>query len=182
MAPTIKEKIANVSDGPWIETASGRLFHFQCIDPDEIDIEDIAHALARLCRYTGHVNVEHYSVAQHSILVSNRMHNKLDRLAGLLHDAQEAYIGDVNSPLKSLLHDYQVIEGNIVFALIVKYGITKANWQAVEQADRDVGYAEARAFMPNKTGWAGNGPFYIKPMSPYEAEVEFLNTYKGLTK
>ena len=168
--------------GPWIETFTGKKFHFQFPDPDEICIEDIAHALARICRYTGHVRAEHYSVAQHSVLVSHLKGTRVTQLAGLLHDAQEAYLGDLNSPLKSLLADYQIIEGNVQWALILKYGLTGADWKAIDAADTKVGYAEGRAFMANVGKWAGEGPFFIDPLPPMKAEALFLSRWGELTK
>ena len=86
---------------PFIVTYTGKQFFFDDVQPDSIDIRDIAHALSQLCRFTGHSNL-FYSVAQHSLLVSEKMPGRpIDKLTALLHDAAEAYIGDVSSPLKS---------------------------------------------------------------------------------
>jgi len=85
----------------WIQTISGRKFPLAEPDPNQIDIEDIAHALSMLCRFNGHCT-QFYSVAEHSMHVSHEISNDL-ALAGLLHDAAEAYLGDVPSPLKKEL-------------------------------------------------------------------------------
>lgn len=94
-------------DSPFILTYTGEIFKFKDVCPDTICIEDIAHSLSHLCRYTGHTNM-FYSVAQHSLLVSEKMPNEVgpeEKLGGLLHDAAEAYIGDMSTPLKFFLRD-----------------------------------------------------------------------------
>jgi hypothetical protein len=86
----------------WVMTASGRQFWPLSPRPCDVTIEDIAHALAAVARFGGHARVP-YSVAQHSVLVSWAMCGTLqDALYGLLHDASEAYLGDVPRPLKRL--------------------------------------------------------------------------------
>jgi hypothetical protein len=86
-----------------IGTWRGHLIDPFDLDATLVDIVDIAHSLARLCRYNGHTE-GHYSVARHSILVAGRLaatgHPRDVQLAGLLHDAAEAYLGDMTSPLK----------------------------------------------------------------------------------
>ncbi len=93
----------------WFQTWSGKELYISDPDPKKICIEDIAHALARQCRYNGHVDVAHYSVAQHSVLVSNIVPPEL-ALVGLLHDAAEAYLGDCIRPLKNRLSEYRALE------------------------------------------------------------------------
>ena len=95
---------------PWIETFTGKEFYFLDPTPDSIDIRDIAHSLAFTCRYTGHSR-RFYSVAEHSVLVS---YLAVDPLAGLLHDASEAYITDIASPIKPHLANYKELEDKIM--------------------------------------------------------------------
>ncbi len=74
--------------------------------PEDIQIEDIAHSLSLQCRYGGHCRV-FYSVAQHSMLVSERLSTPLLKLYGLLHDAAETYFGDMVTPLKKLVPQFE---------------------------------------------------------------------------
>jgi hypothetical protein len=92
----------------WIQSASNTKIDFKNPDPDSFKIEDIALGLARQPRYAGQGNF-FYSVAQHSIYVATQVEPKL-RLHGLLHDAHEAYMGDIPGPLKALLPEINEIE------------------------------------------------------------------------
>ena len=103
---------------PWIETFTGRKFYFLDPKEDQIDIRDIAHSLAFTCRYTGH-SKRFYSVAEHSVLVSYMANNPL---AGLLHDASEAYITDIASPIKPHLANYKELEDMIMHRIATKFG------------------------------------------------------------
>ncbi len=85
----------------FLPTCTGRSVHILNPRPEEIDIEDVAHALSHACRFAGHVPA-FYSVAQHSILVSELLDART-ALWGLLHDASEAYLHDLTRPLKRAL-------------------------------------------------------------------------------
>lgn len=104
-----------------ISTVSGRFFDILKPEDYEFDIDEIATALSNICRYTGHVN-KFYSVAEHSVLVSRLVPSRL-ALAGLLHDASEAFVGDVSSPLKRLLPDYKRIEERVQEAIADQFGL-----------------------------------------------------------
>eukprot|EP00913_Durusdinium_trenchii_P028455 g26683.t1 len=88
----------------WVQTHKRKWFDLLDPRPDQVDIEDIAHALARLCRFNGHTN-GFYSVAQHSVLCSQIV-DPLYAFDALMHDAAEAYVGDLVSPVKRLLDDH----------------------------------------------------------------------------
>ena len=100
---------------PTIQTYSGKYIDLLQTDPYDIGIRDIAHALSNLGRFTGH-SKRFYSVAQHSVIASNMvcLHPEIDyhmmQVCALLHDASEAYLGDVSSPLKQLLPAYKEID------------------------------------------------------------------------
>lgn len=84
----------------WIQTYTGKKFYPLDPDPDLLDIRDIAHALSLQCRYIGHTS-RFYSVAEHSTRISNQLSPKWVQSAwGLVHDASEAYLGDVARPIK----------------------------------------------------------------------------------
>ena len=130
---------------PWKQTFTGLKFWLTAPQPDTICIEDIAHHLAMQCRYDGATKT-HYSVAQHSILVSELLPDNLT-LSGLLHDAAEAYIGDQTKPYKDLVETR--------FSLSIEYKITLAiyekfkawplhvNSPEIKEADLQVLRAEA---------------------------------------
>lgn len=92
----------------WIQSKSGRKVSFTAPATSMFEIEDIAHSLSMMCRFNGH-GLRYYSVAEHSVHVSHEINPSLS-LVGLLHDAAEAYIGDVPAPLKRHLPDYQKYE------------------------------------------------------------------------
>src|SRR5690349_6806238 len=100
-----------------ITTHSGVQFDLLKPDPSVVHLEDIAHALSHLCRYTGHCN-RFYSVAEHSVIVSLMVPPSEPKLAmqGLLHDATEAYVNDLARPLKDLLPEYKEIEMRVWLA------------------------------------------------------------------
>jgi hypothetical protein len=90
--------------------------------PDMIDINDIAHALARISRFGGHLPIDElYSVAQHSVYCSHLV-SKERKLEALLHDGAEAYIGDLGSPIKKRLPDYKMLEDGLMKVIAKKFG------------------------------------------------------------
>lgn len=106
---------------PTILTSTGQYFRFRHPEEHKYDIEEIAHALSHVCRYTGHCK-EFYSVAQHSVLVAMSLPPAL-QFQGLMHDASEAYLGDVSSPLKSLLPEYKALEERVERAISKSFGM-----------------------------------------------------------
>lgn len=147
--------------------------------PFDANIESIAFSLAHINRFTGHVGV--YSVAQHSVLVAMQLPDEL-KLSGLLHDAPEAYIGDVSSPLKRLLPDYKLIEDFYHQEIDRQFGVdTECN--EVKSADLRMLVTEAKHFgLPlNKFPNMQTYKIDIERWRPEFAMNAFLKMYAELT-
>jgi uncharacterized protein len=173
-------------NGDWIQLASGR--QFWPLDPQHHDIEirDIAHALARQCRFTGHVR-SFYSVAEHSVHVSH-ICNPADALAALLHDASEAYLVDIPRPLKRLpeFARYLEIEARLQAVIFERFGLSPEMPRSVKVADDAQLDAEARSLMwPLHRDWKLTGALGgITPAAwtPDYAECQFLKRFLELTE
>jgi uncharacterized protein len=172
---------------PTIQCASGKYFDFLNPAGSHICIEDIAHALSHINRFTGHTRVP-YSVAQHSYVVSCIVPYK-DALAALLHDAAEAYLGDVSSPLKQLLPEYKVIERRVHAAIFERFGLDPELPASVKEADLIALSTERRDLMPNTDPHdAWDVLTEVRPLQPRiivcdanNARNLFLQRYRELT-
>jgi 5'-nucleotidase len=171
----------NVARGPTITLASGRLFDFLNPDGSDFTIEDIAHGLAHVCRYAGQCR-GFFSVAEHSILVSDTVTDFA--YEALLHDAAEAFIGDVTRPLKQLLPEFRRIEATVQDAIIKRFGMHPGYWKAVKEADLRVLAAEqAQVMAPGCADWAvaagiEPAPVVVRYLDPATAKREFLDRYE----
>lgn len=115
-------------------TYSGHQIDMSNIRVFDIRSADIVHALTQVCRFSGHCK-EFYSVAQHSILVANLCKPE-HKLAGLLHDAPEAYLGDVPTPIKQLLPEYRKIEAELWRNIATAYDLPLTLHESVHYCDR----------------------------------------------
>lgn len=124
----------------WIKTASGRYVNLLDPAPADINITDIAVGLSQVCRFGGHLP-SMYSVAEHSLHVASMLHRQFGNdewtLAGLLHDATEAYLGDMVRPLKLAMPDYQAAEERMADVIGVAFGLPDKWWRhpMVKEAD-----------------------------------------------
>lgn len=117
----------------YLTTVSGRDVDIQRVTPSDISILDIAHSLSNLCRFAGHTR-EFYSVAQHSVRVALALPEEL-QLAGLLHDASEAYVVDLPRPVKCLLPDYRKIEDSVWEVIALRFGISRFEHPLIKETD-----------------------------------------------
>lgn len=169
-----------------IQTAAGRYFDLLQPHTNQIGIDEIAHALANICRFTGHTRV-HYSVAQHSVLVSYLVPDQF-AMHGLLHDAAEAFVGDVSSPLKRQLRDYKSIESRVEHAVLSRFGLWGPDARAeVKHADLVALVTEQRDLMPPRGDgdWSSlDGieplPWTIEPLPNFVAKALFLRRFEQL--
>ena len=175
--------------GDWIQTYSGRRFWPLDPRPEEICIEDIAHALAHQCRFAGHVR-RFYSVAEHSVRVSF-VCKPADALWGLLHDAAEAYLVDLPRPIKrhgEIGQMYREVERRLMAAICERFGLTINEPESVGAADKILLSIEARDLMaPLLPGWEkwlaliGDRTERITDtLTPSDAESQFLLRFKQL--
>ena len=104
--------------------------------PEKINIEDIAHSLSMQCRFAGHLP-KFYSVAQHSVQCSFMVAPKF-KLQALLHDASEAYLLDIPSPVKNLIPFYKQAENKLMDMIADKFGFTYPLQEPVEAADKQM--------------------------------------------
>lgn len=140
-----------------IMLASGALFDL--LDPAASDftLHDIAHGLGRVCRFGGQC-ARHYSVAEHSVHVSRLVPLDL-KPAALLHDAAEAFIGDVVRPLKALLPEYAIVERRVEDAIAARFlpgalpGGDAFHHPSIKAADLAMVRHEARFLMPTRPGY-----------------------------
>ena len=133
-----------------ILTASGRFFDPIRPDPALIVLEDIGHALGNICRFTGHCR-RPYSVAEHVMLGAMFVPEE-HLLAWLMHDASEAYLGDVSSPLKRWLgmKDYRWSERHLQGVICGKFGVRDQHPRIVTEVDERMLATEMRDLMPER--------------------------------
>lgn len=168
--------------GNWMQTYRGGQFWPLDLRPEDVFIEDIAHSLSMICRYGGHCE-RFYSVAEHSVLVSRVVPPEL-ALIGLLHDATEAYVGDVIRPLKPALSGYAQIEHQVWLAVASRFGLPGSMPNEIKAADNAVLLAEQLVLMKDAPApWCVGGEpakVEVRGLVPGEAESEFLDRFAEL--
>ena len=129
-----------------ILTHTGKRFDLYEPVADMIDPRDISHSLAHLCRFNCHTR-EFYSVAQHSCIVAELVPEE-HKLSALLHDATEAYLGDITRPLKQWMPDYRGFEDVIWMRVCERFDLALDLPANVHQADLIALATERRDLMP----------------------------------
>lgn len=184
----------------WIQTYRGHAFSLEPNGTRVYDLEDIAHALGNLCRFTGHSR-RFYSVAEHSLLVAVEAWAALmkhgceleeanaGRRLGLFHDASEAYLGDVSRPLKRLpgMGAYRELEAILEREISARFGLSTdvAIRAVVKRADNDLLAAEreqvfAESVRPKEWEWLPPpAPVSIEFLPPEVAATRWLQAAKG---
>lgn len=167
----------------WIQTFTGRRFNPLAPDPAAIDVADIAHALSQLCRFGGHCRT-FYCVADHSLRVS-RLLPPGSALAGLLHDAAEAYVADLPRPVKRQVNGYAEVEDRVLAAVCERFSLPWPLPQEVWDADDVMLATEMRDLMaPPPVPWSLRQrpvPTQVVPLSAVQAEWDFLRAFEELT-
>ena len=181
----------------WQRMLSGRRLDLLDPSPFDVEIEDIAHGLARVARWNGQTTGdEAFSVAEHSVLVADICHRLRPgwplrwRLTALLHDAPEYVVGDMISPFKAALGiDYKSFEHKLERAIHLRFGLPPElpkNVEAlIKRADRISAYLEATQLAGFSDTEAaeifgrprGIVPIKLKPLPPTEAQALFLKRF-----
>ena len=187
----------------WQRMLSGRRLDLLDPSPLDVEIEDIAHGLARVARWNGQTVGAHiFSVAQHSLLVdaiAGHIHPELDakaRLLVLLHDAPEYVIGDMISPFKAVLGgNYKEVEKRLAAAIHLRFGLPAtapaALVRATKRADRIAAFLEATrlagfareealAFFGRPAPLPAAIDRFLEPWSAEEAKARFLARFNAL--
>ena len=202
------KKVRGRSSKPraWQRMLSGRRLDLLDPSPLDVEIEDIAHGLARVARWNGQTSGAHiFSVAQHALLVEQFARQKVPRLdrsarlVVLLHDAPEYVVGDMISPFKAVIGDsYKAVEARLMAAIHLRFGLPPAPTESlrnlIKAADRSAAFfeatrlagfetSEARKFfgspMPLSTALERD---YLTPWPAATAEKRFRERFESLVK
>jgi hypothetical protein len=180
-----------VSVGPTILLGSGNFFDYDDPENSSVTLEDFAYALAFTARFSGQCVSRRtgkrvfYSVAQHCEIMS-RLVPEPQAYAALMHESGETVCGDLNTPLKSKLSDYRVIEKRCANAIMTSFGVENFDHALIKAYDVRLWATERRDLM-NWDGqrWAEDDDaqpfeFEIVPLGPYEAAESFLARFREI--
>jgi 5'-deoxynucleotidase YfbR-like HD superfamily hydrolase len=168
-----------------IGLSNGDFFNYDSPETHDYDIEAIAQSLSKICRFNGHNDGDaHYSVAEHSVLVSRTVPPEY-ALEGLLHDASEAFTGDIQKPLKEKLPCFKKIEDRVEKAVATFFNLRYPFPSEIKQADKAVYQAERQqiATAVHDSIWNKGVPpanVKIRCLSPKRAKREFLERFEEL--
>lgn len=185
-----------------LETVTGKLIDPENPQVDQIDIEDIAWGLSRISRFCGHtITPIPYNVAQHSILVADRVLSQIDDfgqefceanglntatvLKALLHDASEVYTGDVPSPIKKIPALYTVfkkLEFDLMETIYAKFNLPADGGferSVIKEADKWAQKVEAHAFMPSRgVHWEDMPSVTLEELQNFEHPLPAIESYR----
>jgi len=167
--------------GDWIQTFTGGRFWPMDPHAEDVEIADIAHALSMQCRFAGHC-IRFYSVAEHCVHLSHAVPAE-HALWALLHDASEAYLADVPSPVKPFLAGYREAETLVMFAVCRRFGLDYEMPPAVHEADWRILGDERANLSACVVEWSNPPPplgIDLAFWSPGEAESRFLARFHEL--
>jgi hypothetical protein len=176
----------------WIQTANGHKISFTNMSQNVYDIEDIATSLSRQCRFNGHCT-KFYSVAEHCVHMANvwwAQNKKYGSPACLMHDASEAYVCDIPTPLKNYLgKSYRDLEAKIMKGIWEQHHIQLPyEMTELRKHDHNMLYTEFLALVDKKDKTQANWNFdpFVEPVdcvikcwSPEVARREFLKAAKN---
>ena len=171
----ISSEDRKMQNGVKITTVTGRAVDPFALVPVDVNIDDIAHALSMQARFNGHCN-KFYSIAEHSILVANLVPQKL-KLEALLHDASEAYIGDIAAPIKNRLSDFIALEVHVHGVIAKKYGLPATLSCPVILADKKALKFEMHGLLPGAVECEVVGSQDIRCLNPLDARREFMAAF-----
>ena len=182
----------------WIPTYTGRRFSLVEPDPADVNIEDIAHGLSNLCRYTGQPRF-FYSVAEHALRCSEQFDDDELAFEALMHDAHEAYVGDCSRGMKQSMRThvsdpmdpctFDAVERRIDACIRHTYGMKPVIPSAVHRVDMRICRNEQAALFPQFDGtqWTGADDKYppltdclIAGLVPVRAKFDFLDRFYAL--
>lgn len=178
--------------GSWMQTFSGRRFYPLAPAPEDVDLADIAHALSLICRYGGHAT-RFYSVAEHCVLLSHAVAPE-NALWALMHDAAEAYVGDMVRPLKQQMLAYQDVENRVLSTIAKRFDLPCYPVDGVHLIPAAVREADARILLderasvltPTDDRWDVDDlqPLGVRVIGwpPAAAEVMFRDRFEELTR
>lgn len=176
----------------WIITHTGGHVDPFNAKPSDILLDDIAHALGNICRFTGHVQ-KFYSVAQHSVHVAERVrrHGVMPAMHALFHDAHEAYLNDLSAPVKrnGAMYGYKTACNVLQMVIHEALGLPEPGEQtrdAIKEADLDLMLLEGEQLVGHGTGeWGYGKPTFQRKLislAPGKSTQFFLNYYYELRR
>lgn len=175
----------DLNQSSFMTTYTGRKFYLFAPRVEDVDIQDIAHALGMLCRFTGHCR-RFYSVAQHCWHASHLLRPEL-ALEALLHDAAEAYINDLSRPLKHHpnIQGYVDTEHAIEKVIAERFRIVYPMSPEVKDVDNRMVCTEARQLMAEHAWTEGHPRFELGVLpwwGPEEATLQYLDRFHALIR